>query len=129
MQPQILLEVPASYRLIVDYYANEYTIFRAQSYTEGRKMSNKFYAFFKNQLETYTTTTAKSNFLKHVLEICRYVKLTGEFEQDFIAQNLLKTYLNEKRPDISEYEPLDFSELYETKNNADNSVLGYYFFP
>jgi hypothetical protein len=128
MIPKIFLELPNSYELMIDYYFNEYTIFIAQTYAEGKKMSRTFYRFFKDQLETYETIERKSAFLKHTLEICRLVKLTGKFDQDFIVQSLFQTHLSEKRTDITDYDPLDFSDLYETKNNANDSIVGYYFF-
>ena len=126
--PQIILTVPSDYQLMIDYYFNEYTIIIAQSYAEGKKMSRTFYKFFKDQLETYTTVEEKSNFLKHTLDICKMVKLKGNFDQDFIVQSLLKSYIKNERTDITDYKPIVFSELLETRNNADNSVVGYYFF-
>ncbi len=128
MSPKIILSVPVSYQLILEYYFNEHTIIIAQTYAEGKRLSKTFYRFFKDQLETFETVEDKSNFLEHTLAICKLVKLKGNFDQDFIVQTLLKLYMGEEREDIEEYEPLKFSELYETKNNKDNSVVGYYFF-
>lgn len=126
--PKIILNVPEDYELVINYYFNEYTIIIAQTYSEGLRMSRALYRFFKTQLETYTTVSEKSNFLKHILDICKMVKLKGNFDQDFIVQSILKSYVKKERTDIQDYEALKFSELYETRNNTDDSVVGYYFF-
>ncbi|NOQ73752.1 MAG: hypothetical protein GQ574_17220 [Crocinitomix sp.] len=128
VNPEILLTVPLKYQLMIDYYFNEYTIIIARSYTEGKLLSKSFYRFFKDQLETYTTVSQKSAFLKHTLDICTMVKFRGNFDQEYIVQNVLQQFVKNERKDIKNYAPLEFSTLYETKNNDNNSVVGYYFF-
>jgi len=128
MSPEIMLPIPPSYKLILDYYFNEYTILIAPTYAEARKISRSFYQFFKDELEKRKGVQAKSDFLRHALDICQLVKIKGEFNQDYITQSLLQQYIITERQDISEYEALEFSELYETKNNEDESIVGYYFF-
>ena len=128
MEPEIVLTVPKSYQLMIDYYFNEYTIIIAKTYTEGKKMSRSFYRFFKDQLETYDRVDEKSNFLKHILDICTMVKFKGDFDQEYIVQKVLEKFIKKERQDIKDYAPLAYSTLFETKNNADNSVVGYYFF-
>ena len=127
-EPEILLSIPKDYKTVLDYYFNEYTIFMARSYSEGRKLSLNFYHFFKERLEQLETVQAKSKFLRHVLDICRIVKITGEFNQNFVLQTLLKNFILTEREDITNYEALEFSDLYETRNNDNNELLGYYFF-
>lgn len=126
--PTLILDLPLEYELILDYYFNEYTLFMAPTYSEARKLSRTFYTFFKEELEKRETITTKSNFFKHALDICLEVKDLGQFDQNTIAQRLFQRYLREQRADIVGYEPLKFSQLYETKNNDDNSIVGYYFF-
>ncbi|MFT5822768.1 MAG: hypothetical protein ACI8ZM_004025 [Crocinitomix sp.] len=127
-EPEIVLTVPKKYQLMIDYYFNEYTIIRAPTYTEAKQLSKRFYRFFKDQLETYTMVGQKSSFLKHTLDICTMIKYKGDFDQEYIVQTVLHKFVNNERKDIQNYSPLEFSTLYETKNNADNSVVGYYFF-
>lgn len=128
MDPEIVLSVPKKYQLMIDYYFNEYTIIIARSYTEGKQLSKSFYRFFKDQLETYKRVDQKSAFLKHTLDICTMVKFKGNFDQDYIVQTVLQKFIKNERKDIQNYAPLKYSTLYETKNNADDSVVGYYFF-
>ncbi len=127
-RPTLIIDLPITYELILEYYFNEYTLFMAPTYSEARKLSRAFYTFFKDELERRSTITSKSNFFKHILDICLEVKDLGEFDQNKIAQQLFSLYLREQRQDIAAYESLGFSQLYETKNNDDNSIVGYYFF-
>lgn len=126
--PKMALNVPTSYGLIIEYFYKEHTIFKAPTYAEARDLSRSFYRYFKNQLETFTTVDAKSAFLKNTLNICIELKALGEFDQNKITQALFKRYIAEQRNDLTDYLPLEFSELYETKNNTDSSLVGYYFF-
>lgn len=127
-KPTIILDVPLSYELIIEYFYNEHTILMAQSYAEGRKMSRTFYYYFKSHLETFQTITGKSNFLKHCLNVCIEVKRLGVFDQNEVTQSILERHIREDRKDITDYEPLAFSQLYQSKNNVDSSLVGYYFF-
>lgn len=126
--PQIILTLPESYETTLDYYFYEYTIFIAPTYAEARQMSRKFYYYFKTQQEKLMLSTRKSDFLKHTLEICKLVKVNGKFEQDRIVQELFKTYIKEKRADIKSYTPVEFSPLYETIEESNDSLIEYYFF-
>jgi hypothetical protein len=128
MEPEIALTVPKSYQLMIDYYFNEYTIIIARTYTEGKQLSRSFYRFFKEQLETYKRVDEKSKFLKHTLDICTMVKFKGNFDQEYIVQKVIEKFIKKERKDIKDYTPLAYSTLFETKNNTDNSVVGYYFF-
>lgn len=128
MDPEIFLKLDQSYRTILDYYFNEYTIFNATTYAEARRLSRNFYTFFKTQLESYEMLDEKSAFLKHTINICSLVKLTGKFDPNYLTQEIFKNYIAENRKDIADYESLVFSDLYETKNNANDSIVGYYFF-
>ncbi len=128
MDPEIVLSVPKKYQLMIDYYFNEYTIIIARSYTEGKQLSKSFYRFFKDQLETYKRVDQKSAFLKHTLDICTMVKFKGNFDQEYIVQSVLQKFIKKERKDIQNYAPLKYSTLYETKNNDDDSIVGYYFF-
>lgn len=126
--PTIILTLPDNYREALKFYFNEYTIFRASTYTEGKALSRSFYRFFKGKLESYTTVQEKSDFLKHTLYIVKLVRQSGTFDQEKTVKAIFHNYIREKRPEISNYEGLQYSELYETQNNEDKSVLGYYFF-
>jgi hypothetical protein len=126
--PEIALTLPASYKIYLDYYFYEHTLFIAPTYNEARQMSRTFYRYFKDHIETLQLSSRKSDFLKHTLEICKLIKVNGKFEQNRIVQSLFNIYMKEKRKDISDYHPLKYSDLYETKNDSDNSIVGYYFF-
>lgn len=125
---EIILALPVSYKILLDYYFYEHTLFIAPTYNEARQMSRTFYRFFKNHQETLTLSTRKSDFLKHTLEICKLIKVNGKFQQNRIVRALFAIYIKEKRKDISDYTPLKSSDLFETKNESDDSVVGYYFF-
>lgn len=128
MDPKVFLKLDQSYRTVLDYYFNEYTIFNATTYAEAKRLSHNFYAFFKTQLESYQSLDEKSAFFKHTINICSLVKLTGKFDPNYLTQELFKNYIAENRKDITDYESLAFSDLYETKNNVNDSIVGYYFF-
>lgn len=126
--PKIALNVPTSYSLIIEYFFKEHTIFIAPTYNEGRALSQSFYRFFKEHLETYKSIDEKSAFLKHTLNVCLELKALGQFNQNKITQALFQRHIRENRTELKEYIPIEFSDLYETKNNSDSSLVGYYFF-
>ena len=126
--PEIVLTLPVSYKIYLDYYFYEHTLFIAPTYNEARQMSRTFYQYFKSHMETLQLSSRKSDFLKHTLEICKLIKVNGKFEQNRIVRALFTIYMREKRKDITSYTPLKYSDLFETKNDSDNSVVGYYFF-
>lgn len=128
INPKILLNLPYSYSSILPYYIKEYTIFAASSYSEGRKLSRSFFRFYKTKLEEFSDIDEKSAFLEHTLDMSIYVKEKGNFDQNYIKKELLTKHMLKNRPDIADYAGKRYSELYETRNNEDNSLIGYYFF-
>lgn len=124
----ILLELPVMYEEILNYYFNEYTIFMAKSYSEGRKLSRAFFRYYKTHLESLDNVSAKSAFLKHALNMSILVKKTGAFDQDYIKARLFEQYLIDKRTDITDYAGIETSQLFETKETETETLLGYYFF-
>lgn len=128
IKPKIQLKLPIIYHSILPYYFNEYTIFATDSYAEGRKLSRAFFRFYKTKLETFNEIDEKSAFLKHALSMSLYVKQIGKFDHDYIKKNLFDQYLSDNYSTISDYKPLNYSALYETRKEGDNSLVGYYFF-
>lgn len=125
---QAYLPIPVSYESVLNYYFNEYTIFMARTYSEGRKLSNQFYKFFKTELENREGMNEKSAFLRHILDICAVVMKTGEFNQNYMTRSLVEHYIRSQREDIEAYEPLDYTVLYESRQEDSNELIGYYFF-
>lgn len=126
IHPKILLTLPLDYAKVTDYFMQEYTIFNAPTYEEAKNLSIQFYNFFKEKMETYPIVSTKSDFLHHALDICKIVQDQRVFDQNYIAQSVLKSYVEKNRTDIIDYRALEFSPLYET--NKDDSLVGYYFF-
>ena len=125
---KIKLKISADYVSILDMFFYEQPIFISSSYQESKILSQNFYGFFKNELEQKNDLRSKSEFLMHVLKITREVKIKGAFEQQEVMEKQSKEYLKNDRQDIQAYQSVLFSPLYETINNADTTVLGYYFF-
>ena len=126
IHPKIVLTLPLDYVKVTDYFMQEYTIFNAPTYEEAKNLSIQFYNFFKEKMETYPIVSTKSDFLHHTLDICKIVQDQRVFDQNYIAQSVLKSYVVKNRTDIIDYRALEFSPLYET--NKDDSLVGYYFF-
>lgn len=124
----LMTEIPPTYEDVLVYYFYEYTIFLERTYEESKKLSQEFYAFFKQRLEALSTIRERSNFLLHTLELCYYVKQTGHFDQQYILEYIVQNYIQKERRDIQDYEPIDFSILYEQSEEGSTNVLGYYFF-
>lgn len=127
-EPEISLNINQTEREILDFYFYEYTLFRARTYSEGRTLSLNFYRHFKGRLEEIDDRKTKSAFLRHVLDLCTIVRVTGEFNQDNVVQAITQKYILKNRADIIDYAPLDYTTLYETKNNENDELMGYYFF-
>jgi len=126
VKPKILLEISEVFESIFETYFYEYTIFLGKDYFEGRKLSNRFYTFFKSHQENLSGIREKSAFLKHTLILTKYVKDVGKFDQKTICENLVKAFITQTNVSITEYEPREFSVLYE-KTESD-MVSGYYIF-
>ena len=58
----------------------------------------------------------------------RQVKLKGSFDQQYVLERESNIHLKNNRPDITEYEDLKFSDLYQTTSENSDEVTGYYFF-
>jgi hypothetical protein len=125
-QPKILLTVPASYELSLNYYIYEYTIFASEDVLEARRLSNRFYSFFKRRQKELTSVAEKSAFLYHTLQATSYVLERKKFDPN----EFVKWIINERMmqsPDLSDsYIPLAFSPLYE--KSYDGKITGYYIF-
>lgn len=126
--PLIILEIPEEYEDVLVYYFYEYTIFLGYSYDSGKRLSQEFYGYFKSHLEELKTISARSGFLWHTLKLVKKVKEAGEFNQQAVLEDMTKTHIRENRPDIENYQPLDFSTLYQNSTEDSKSVINYYFF-
>jgi hypothetical protein len=125
-QPQILLTIPVTYELSLNYYMYEYTVFASEDVIEARRLSNRFYSFFKRRLEELKTIEEKSAFLFHALKATNYVLEKKKFDpEEFVKQ--LSTELIMQSPELSNsYLPLAFSPLYE--KSYEGKITGYYIF-
>ncbi len=127
-KPLIELEIPTNYEDVLIYYFYEYTIFLAPTYEESKELSKTFYQFFKNHLEKIEDVKMKSDFLWHILKLCKKVKETGQFDQQLILEEMVSEYIEIEREDITEYDPVQFSQLYENPSENEPSLNAYYFF-
>lgn len=128
LSAKIITQIPSDYVSILSFFFYEKPIFLNDSYQESKQMSYNFYAFFKEELEKKNNVTDKSAFLLHALKMTREVKIKGTFDQQNVMERQIKNLLGKERVDITNYKSLDFSPLYETKDDSTNEKLGYYFF-
>ncbi len=126
--PRAILELDVSYKQIIDYYFNQYSIFKANTYAEGKELSISLYNYFEAEFDRKATITERSTFLKHTFNVCRLVKENGNFNPSVVTQLLFRKYIEDERKDILEYKSQKFSPLYETRDNEKNELIGYYFF-
>ena len=122
------MKLPTGYDEVLDYFFYEYNIFLTHSFVESRELSHNFYAFFKQELELQPTLENKSAFLLHALRLTKEIKDRGSFDQQAIMETFSKDYISRYRQDISNYNPMQFSPLYENDTDSTNSPIGYYFF-
>ena len=125
---KIKLDIEHKYESILEYFFYERPIFLSTSYQDSKVLSQNFYAFFKGELERRASLEDKSAFLLHTLEMTRQVKLKGSFDQQYVLERESNIHLKNNRPDITEYEDLKFSDLYQTTSENSDEVTGYYFF-
>lgn len=124
--PIIFLTAPIRYETALNYYMNEYTIFNSQDIIEARKLSTRFYYFFKKRLAELSDVETKSAFLLHSLKATHFVFENRQFiAADFIKSQTEEFVTREKDSTIS-YTPLAFSPLYE--KSYDGKITGYYIF-
>jgi len=124
----IMLPIPSDYKEVLTYYFYEYPIFYSNSYEQSKQLSRDFYAFFKTELENRDGLTQKSAFLLHALNMCYQVKETGNFSQKEILGKNVNSYIIKEKKEISDYNSLHFSELYESTPGLNEEKTGYYFF-
>lgn len=125
---KIMFQMSGTYEEALTYYFYEYNIFATSSYYESRTLSSDFYSFFKAELEKRNNLQQKSAFLLHVIKLTHQVKKKGAFNQQTILELNVINFMKTRRPDITEYKELTFSELYETQDEKSLEVNGYYFF-
>lgn len=128
LSAKIKLNLEHKHQSILEFFFYERPIFLMTSYQDSKILSQNFYAFFKAELERRNSLEEKSSFLLHTLEITRQIKLKGKFDQQYVLERETLEYMNKNRPDITEYQDLSFSELYETTSENSEEVDGYYFF-
>ncbi|OIQ24632.1 MAG: hypothetical protein BM555_07035 [Crocinitomix sp. MedPE-SWsnd] len=128
VRAKIMQPIEENYTSILSYFFYEKAIFLAASYQESKVLSRNFYAFFKAELENRKDMTEKSAFLLHALKITRQVKIKGKFDQQDVMERQIGYYMRNDRPDITDYENVEFSDLYETIDENSNEISGYYFF-
>jgi hypothetical protein len=125
---KILLKLPEGFEEILDYFFYEYNIFLTHSFVESRELSQNFYAFFKKELEAKTSLQEKSAFLLHALKLCKQIRYRGSFEQQKILETNTQEYISDEKSDILNYQSLTFSTLYQTMDDNNEELKGYYFF-
>jgi len=125
VKPLMFLELSRADEVIYSDFFFEMPIFYANTYSESQNLSHNFYSYFKTELETKKSISEKSNFLRHIIWICREVKQKGKFQLDDILKKLTVKNLSENT-EINNYKPLEFSKVFETKE--DNILKNYYFF-
>lgn len=128
LSAKIVAPTDGKYEDALAYFFYEYNIFNAGTYYESRNLSSNFYAFFKSELETKTDRLEKSAFLLHALRLTYEVQSTGAFDQQMILEKLVKEHITYKKDDIENYDPLEFSTLFQTQVDETEEISGYYFF-
>lgn len=128
LNAEIMVSLSEIYEDALNYYFYEYNIFSTSSYYESRQLSANFFAFFKQELENRIGREAKSAFLLHVVRLTHKVKERGNFNQQEILEENVQHFIQTKRTDISAYESLEYSELFQTQVEDSNEGAGYYFF-
>ncbi len=101
-------------------------ILKAYSYSESQSLSKKFYGFFKQELSNKENSIERGLFLRHIIEVVTLVDEKNEFDVQQVSQSLLIDHMKKNRQDIIDYNPIDFSPLYEI--NEEENLVGYYFF-
>jgi hypothetical protein len=109
-------------------YFYERTIFQSGSYEDSRKLSIAFYTFFKDRFDQLSGIEERGLFLQHALRMTKMVSELGEFNQTAMLEKLTSDYIVREKKEIKDYKSLGFSNLYETLNEEDSTLLGYYFF-
>jgi hypothetical protein len=125
-QPQIILTIPASYELSLNYYMYEYTIFASEDVIEARKLSNRFYSFFKRRQEELSSIEAKSAFLFHALKATSYVLEKKQFDPGEFVQRSTHELMMQSANLSNNYISLAFSALFE--KSYEGKITGYYIF-
>lgn len=125
-QPQIILTIPAAYELSLNYYIYEYTIFASEDVIEARRLSNRFYSFFKRHQEELKNIESKSDFLFHALKATRYVLEHKHFDPGEFVKWLTNDLIGQSPELAKSYISLDFSPLYE--KSYEGKITGYYIF-
>ena len=128
LRAKIKQEIEPDYVSILSFFFYEKPIFLGSSFQESKILSQNFYAFFKAELERKELISDKSSFLLHALEITREIKIKGEFQQQNTLERMVTNFITKERGDIENYKNIEFSNLFETKNEENESVQGYYFF-
>jgi hypothetical protein len=125
---KIKLKLEDKYHSILEAFFFERPIFLTTSYQDSKVLSQNFYAFFKSELERRPAIEDKSAFLLHALQVSRQIRLKGKFDQQYVLEKKAESHLKQNRPDLSNYERIKFSELYQTNSENSKEVDGYYFF-
>lgn len=125
-KPIILLSIPVSYETALNYYMYEYTLFASEDVLEARKLSNRFYSFFKRRQEQLTTVDSKSAFLFHALKATNYVLVKKEFNATDFVQQLTNEMITQSPDAAGSYVPLGYSPLYE--KSSEGKITSYYIF-
>ena len=124
--PVTILEMPDYYEQALNYFFHDYTIFIANSISEGRSLSNRFYTFFKTELEKRTDVNSRSAFYENCIRITETVRSTGQFDPNGVAQALAFNHMLELQDSTSSYRSIAFSPLYEKSEGV--TTTGYYIF-
>ncbi len=112
-------------RAFANFYY-ESPLIRGYSYDESKRLNESFYKHFKQKLDSLSTIKERENFLNHTIIICENMMQERAFDQQAIAETLVKEYLKSGSDKVSGYQPKAFSELYQI--NEVGSLSGYYLF-
>lgn len=125
-KPLLFCTIPDSLEQALNYYIYEYTLFASSDITESRRLSNRFYYFFKQHQESIEDLEIKSNFFKHALIATHFVLKRSEFNPNEFVQWLTIQFNHNAFITNSAYTPVEFSPLYE--KSLDGKITGYYIF-
>ncbi|MBI3135744.1 MAG: hypothetical protein HYZ14_13795 [Bacteroidetes bacterium] len=126
VEPLTILQIPGYYEQALNYFFHHYTVFTSPDIIEARKLSNAFYTFFKDHLETLNDVSERSAYYYTCIRITELVRVSGVFDPNQVAQMLVRDEQVAATDTALAQKDLAFSPLYE-KSTA-SAIHGYYIF-
>lgn len=124
--PIMFADFTEEYEIPLQCWYTEYTLFKHPDYVLARRLSNRFYYFFKTRYNEISTIKEKSDFFKHSIRVLKYVYDRGEFDNHLFVQSEIELLISTLNPPLENYNSIDFSPLYEKSENG--KTLRYYIF-